>query len=174
LLQRPFPPNLQTVRICKACNHRFSDDEEYFAAFLGLLLSDGETESVRSLELAISSNHLIQDNLTDNISVDNDSKVPRLWIEPDNEKLQAVILKNALSHALLGGSIAFCAENAAVNMCAFDVIPENHREQLFGISNDWITVQTGIYRYRLLTSGNVMVRSVLYEYLACEVIFSRT
>src|SRR5947208_2298631 len=39
LLRRPYPANLPTVLICTQCNAGFSKDEEYFAAFLGSVLS---------------------------------------------------------------------------------------------------------------------------------------
>lgn len=36
---------------------------------------------------------------------------------------------------------------------------------------DWITVQPGQYRYLAVAEGPVMVRIVLGEYLACEIIW---
>jgi hypothetical protein len=42
-------------------------------------------------------------------------------------------------------------------------------EAVFG--PDWIQVQSGQYRYLAITGGPVMIRLVVGEYLACEVIW---
>ena len=43
LLREPYPANLPTVKICRDCNSGFSADEEYMAAFLGVVLT-GSTD----------------------------------------------------------------------------------------------------------------------------------
>ena len=43
LLDRPFPANIHVVETCAECNSGFSADEEYFAAFLGSVMS-GSTD----------------------------------------------------------------------------------------------------------------------------------
>lgn len=40
------------------------------------------------------------------------------------------------------------------------------------VGPQWIEVQEGRYRYFVIAEGDVMVRSVISEYLACEVIWS--
>ncbi len=40
------------------------------------------------------------------------------------------------------------------------------------LSGDWVIVQDGIYRYAVAQFGVMLVRSVLFEYLATEVYWS--
>jgi hypothetical protein len=37
------------------------------------------------------------------------------------------------------------------------------------LSNGWVIVQEGVYRYAVVQQGGILVRSVLREYLATEV-----
>jgi len=52
LLRKPYPENLPTVDVCKPCNQKFSADEEYFAAFIGCVLS-GSTDPDRQRDLRV-------------------------------------------------------------------------------------------------------------------------
>jgi hypothetical protein len=40
------------------------------------------------------------------------------------------------------------------------------------LAGPWVTVQDGIYRYAVAQQGVVLVKSVLFEYLATEVFWS--
>lgn len=45
LLVRPLPQNAPTVPSCRACNNRFSKDEQYFVAVLGMIGRTPEMEA---------------------------------------------------------------------------------------------------------------------------------
>ena len=104
LLNPPYPENLPVVEVCKQCNGGFSSDEEYLIAFLGSMLS-GSTrpDPVRFPTAAgiltrspllgrrIDRSRTVQRNLSGDAEL--------LW-EPELDRIERVIVKNARGHVL--------------------------------------------------------------------------
>jgi hypothetical protein len=104
LLTEPYPPNLPVVFICKLCNDDFSGDEEYFAAFLGCVLT-GSTDPQQQTDARVSRilsrspalrNRIEQSKVQRTVS--DGTKRPH-WV-PETQRMHRVVLKNARGHAL--------------------------------------------------------------------------
>ena len=102
LLEEPYPPELPTVRICADCNASFSRDEEYFAAFLGAVLSGStDPESQKTSTAARIFRHSkalrkrIDAQRQDHTTIGGAQKTVR---HPEIARVRNVIVKNARGH----------------------------------------------------------------------------
>ena len=209
LLNPPYPENLPVVEVCRQCNSGFSSDEEYLIAFLGSVLSGSMrpdpvrfpaasgilTHSPR-LGNRIDRSRIVQGNLWGDVEV--------LW-EPELDRIERVIVKNARGHVLFEINEPMLDQPSQVlahpipamtpqqvdqfeNIPTLTVWPEvgsrmmmrgspivSQQEDGEGIYIDdgWQDVQDDVYRYVVIPmSGQVIVRTVIYEYLATEVTWS--
>jgi hypothetical protein len=182
--------------VCKRCNSSFSFDEEYFIAFLGCVLA-GSTEPeyqenprVRDiLERSPSLRTIIESSKKESPSADGNWRLD--W-NPEIDRIKRIVVKNARGHAfyeyaepmLDDPSLVWLAPIgtlAAPIRGEFETIPEPVVWPEVGsrmltrlvtgqnLSNGWIVVQEGIYRYAVTSDSMVCVKSVLSEYLATEV-----
>ena len=121
-----------------------------------------------------------------------------LW-EPEFERIKRVIVKNARGHVLyeIGEPSLFAP--SLVEILPFNRLSVRQKERFENVPRDsafpevgsrmaqrliiagtseakvggWLDVQNGVYRYAVSSmSGHVLVRTVLYEYLATEVMWS--
>ena len=75
-LDRPFPENLPTIRVCHSCNSSFSSNEEYFIAFLGSVLAgtvEPEDQVIDRAEKALRNNLCLQSQIEEQLRVEKDS-----------------------------------------------------------------------------------------------------
>ena len=130
-----------------------------------------------------------------------DGGVDRWW-HPDLERINRVVLKNARGHVFYEYSELMINEPEYIQTFPLNNVPEEQRESFendgantFDVAPElgsrmmtrmftgqdmlggWIFVQDDVYRYRIeqcsgIRSG-VRVRSILHEYLATEVYWSR-
>jgi hypothetical protein len=199
LLLKPYPPNLPVMEICAACNAGFSLDEEYFAAFLGAVLS-GSTEFDRQHVGA--ARRIFRENVNLKARIDRARREYQtlggetrvLW-EPEWSRVNRVITKNARGHAFFEYGEPMLGEPRHVWAVPFETLTKEDRTAFETIDaggiypevgsrmltrvvtgqdldGPWVIVQNGVYRYALVQDGGILVRSVLYEYLATEVYWS--
>jgi len=197
ILDRPFPDNLPTLRICKSCNSSFSSDEEYFTAFLGSVLSgttNPDHQVVERAEKILGSNYRLQDDIESQLEVVKDADgVDQVTFVPDLDRIQNVVVKNARGHVLLDHGEP--AEGEPVGV-AIQPIPTLSTDMLtdfetidYGAgwpevgsrlmtrlitgddmrSDGWVIVQPNVYRFAVMNRGQFVVRTVIREYLATEV-----
>lgn len=207
LLKKPYPDELMVMRACRECNAAFSDDEEYFAALLAAVLT-GSTDPEKQTTEQAARLFRRQSNLRSRIDASR-TKVRTLfgeeWIvfEPERERVERVVVKNARAHALFDlESPQFDtpdhvtarplyrfteAERDAFEMSDQQILPwaeigtRMFMRQAFAThpaSSDmrgpWVIVQAGTYRYAAMDVGDgIMVRSVTHEYLATEVFWGQ-
>ena len=106
-LDKPYPENLQIVKVCKSCNESYSKDETYTAAVLGVLMSgstDPEWQVWDNAARILSSQNILRRELEDGLNRQ------RLFdfIQPteidalifDSSRLENVLIKNARALAL--------------------------------------------------------------------------
>lgn len=197
ILNRPFPENLPTVRICKSCNTSFSNDEQYFTAFLGSVLAgttDPDQQVVERAEKILGSNYRLQDEIQTQLEVvkDADGK-DQVTFVPELGRIQNVVVKNARGHFLFehGQPAKGEPERVAIQpistlspdtLANFETIdygagwPEvGSRLMQRLISGEdmrpdgWVVVQPNVYRFAAIDQGQFIVRTVIREYLATEV-----
>lgn len=103
LLDRPLPPHVPQVEICRQCNSSFSLDEEYVAAFLSCVIAgttEPEAHSNSRVQRALLRNPALRARIEASrksySTVGGDEQV--IW-QPEIARVNAVVLKNARGHA---------------------------------------------------------------------------
>ncbi len=170
-LEKPYPKNLLTVTACQDCNASFKVAEEYAATFLGFLFPTGQNEPLKGLDKVLHSNSRLDDQLVSELKIENFPNCSRIYLEPCEDKLRLVFLKNAKGHIhcfdLINRSLT------AVQFRHFQLIGLSSlsRNRLLGFDAFWNVLQVGVYRYRILLGKYLVVQSVLRENLFSEVTF---
>lgn len=199
LLREPRPANLPVVDICTPCNNGFSADEEYLFLFLNCVLAgttdpDGQDDPKvgRALRRHEKLRARIEHSRTEHQTVDGETRL--VWM-PETERVNRVIVKNARGHAFYEygepmlrkpddvwaaplESLTAAQRNAFENIQGDGMLagwPEVGSRMMTRVMtgqdlrDGWVIVQDGVYRYGVAQSGGILVRSVLFEYLASEV-----
>ena len=196
LLRKPFPENLPVVKICTTCNNGFSADEEYLFLFLHCVLS-GSTDPDRQIDPKACRSLKRQDKLRARIKRSR-TEYQTLWGDtqivwkPETERINRIILKNARGHAFYEYGEPMLTEPEHVWATPIETMTATERSEFENVQTDrlypevgsrmmtrimtgqdlyngWVIVQDGIYRYGVAQHGLMLVRSVLFEYLATEV-----
>ncbi len=199
LLRQPYPENLPVVDTCVDCNKGFSADEEYLHLFLHCVLrgsTDPEQHSdpkiARALQRHKKLRARIERSKTEYRTIFGETRC--VW-EPERERVERIVMKNARGHVFYECGEPMLSEPQHVRAVPLAAMPSAARE---GFENDgmagelalwpevgsrmmtrvltgqdmrdgWILVQDGVYRFRLQQGSGIVVRSVLFEYLATEV-----
>ncbi len=199
LVLKPYPENLPVVLICETCNGKFSPDEEYLSAFLSCVLTGSTKPDIqkipRAKRILQNSQKLrarIEKSKTEYKTIGGDTQT--IW-KPEYDRIKRVIVKNARGHAYFEYGEPMLEEPSHVSTVPLDSLTEQERNEFetvdFGglfpevgsrmmtrvltgqdLSDGWIMVQDGVYRYSVVQQGRILVRSVLCEYLATEVFWN--
>ncbi len=188
---------LPQVIICKSCNSSFAPDENYLlcvlhALFAGGLYPDAATHP-EAAQILRSNRHVVRSlkmGPDGQLLLFNDLQPFTLY--PDVERIKRVIVKNARGHVyheigepllnppvqvglkpmeLMSDGQREAFESTGSGM---DVWPEvGSRMTLHLVDGDamaggWIVVEPDRYRYAIDWSDGMMVRTVIWEYLATE------
>jgi len=199
LLKTPYPTNLPRVPVCKPCNEGFSLDEEYFCVLVNCILSgstDPEHQNDSRVGRILSRSHKLRARI-ENAKVEqilDGGKTRSMW-QPETERVNRVILKNARGHVLYEFGEPMLTEPTHVwsaplqAMTAAErfhferaewdgLLPEVGSRMLTRVFSGqdlvdgWVQVQDGIYRYVVSQHGLMRVRTVIADYLATEVYWS--
>ncbi len=196
LLRKPYPTNLPVVKICRDCNSGFSADEEYLFLFLRCLLTgstgpdrQSDPRAGRALQRHAKLRTRIERSRTEYETPGGEAR--SVW-NPETERINRVILKNARGHAFYEYGEPMLTEPEHVWSAPLETLTAAERAEFGNIQTDglwpevgsrmmtrvmtgqdlydgWIIVQDGGYRYGVAQRGVMLVRSVLFEYLATEV-----
>lgn len=196
LLVNPYPPNLPVVQICKPCNSSFSLDEEYFIAVLGSVLS-GSTDPARQTHAnasrVLGRNEKLRARIEKSKSHQQTKggELQLVW-RPELDRIKRIILKNARGHAFYEIGEPMLAQPEHVWSAPLESLSAEQRADFEnandaplwpevgsrmltrvltgqGLVDGWVPVQDGVYRYAVIQTGGMLVRTVLFEYLATEV-----
>lgn len=199
LLDEPYPENLPVVQACEACNNSFSTDEPYLACLVECALTGSlDANSVRRAKIKriLMEKPALASLIESCRHQDQSGSV--LW-DADVGRVRNVVLKLARGHVAYECSepqlheperVSFapiCALSAE-QLRSFETPPVETiwpeigsraflhaavvRPQV-ALHDAWHLVQPGRYRYLVSHSGPTVVRFVLSEYLACEVVWFR-
>lgn len=199
-LNKPRPHHLPVVRICRECNSSFSLDEQYAVVFLSCVIS-GSTDPLRQKLRSASRGLAESPALRERIERSRrefetlGGATRQIW-EPDVERFERVILKNARGHVYFELGEPMLEEHSAIWMKPIEFMADAERDGFNGLpvegafggwpevgsrmmtrlvegtdmSGGWVVVHAGAYRYRVMQdTGGVTVQSVIHEYLATEV-----
>ena len=199
LLQQPFPENLLVVEICAACNRSFSLDEEYLLLFLHCVLvgsTDPNRHANEKVEGALRRHGKlrvrIERSKTEYQTTGGETRC--VWT-PEANRIERIVVKNARGHAFYEYGEPMLTEPEHVWTRPLVTMTAVEREEfensatpeklapwpevgsrmmtrvLTGqdLRDGWVIVQDGVYRFRVEQYDVMLVRSVLFEYLATEV-----
>lgn len=195
LLEEPFPENLPVVPCCRSCNTSFSLDEEYCAAFLDCVMAGTAEPSARhrpKIRKILESRPALAAALQSARSIDPASGA--ISFAPDVDRLRNIAVKLARGHRAFELHTVDAEQPSAVvvaplsllddaSRTAFesapiaDLYPEVGSRAMIRMfehgvqSPNWIVVQTGRYRFLASPGLPLLVRMVIGEYLACEVVW---
>ncbi|MEJ2705957.1 MAG: hypothetical protein P8Z79_26245 [Sedimentisphaerales bacterium] len=194
------PSELPLVGACKKCNASFSLDEQYLACFLDCVIcgSAGPGDLHRpNVRRILKDSPALRRRLERTRKRDDADNL--LW-ESEPARVQNVVLKLARGHVAYE-LYPKLEEPTAVSFAPLQTLSDEERlafEQFatddkvhfwpeigsraflralgkspdgLSFSKGWVVVQPHRYRYAVLETGGVLVRMVLSEYLACEVIW---
>jgi hypothetical protein len=198
LLDDPLPADLPLVSSCHDCNNGFSRHEEYLACLIDCVVS-GSTDpaSVRRKKVRASLRH--SPALATRIAAgrSEDSAGTIVW-NPEDDRVRSVIVKLARAHAAHQYSeprlddpqhimVVPLVVMSAEQREAFETVPESPGwpeigsrafvnmfvvgGETYSTDNGWTVLQNGRYRYAVAQPREIVVRMVLSEYLACEVVW---
>jgi hypothetical protein len=197
LLDEPYPENLPVLPACTECNNSFSLDEQYFAC----LIECARTGSVEAAERPkirriLADSPALAARIMQARTVAQDGEVV---FRIENDRVRNVVLKLARGHAVYELDEQKPEEPSHVMFVPLHSLAPHAREHFENppttaawpevgtralqrvvvsmvgtptvLDPDWIEVQEGQYRYFAIAEDAVMVRFVVGEYLACEVIW---
>lgn len=196
LLRDPYPTNLPVVEVCADCNHGFSKDEQYFVAFLSAVVS-GSTDpaeqrhpnAARIFETQPALRARIGKSMRELLPFGDKKEIE--W-QPEADRIERVILKNARGHAFFEFGEPMLQHPSRVSFAPLQSLSESSRQAFENVPSNglfpeigsrmmtrvitgqdldgpWVMVQDGTYRYAVAQVGTMVVRSVIFEYLATEV-----
>jgi hypothetical protein len=194
-LDEPYPENLPIVPSCAECNKGFSLDEEYFAC----LIECARVGSVEAVErpkirgaLAHSAGLVARLKMSFHVAADGQ---PTIDIQQD--RVKRIVSKLARGHAAFELSEVVRTEPSRLVFFPIHLMASYDREefetapaspvwpevgsramQRMLVSGDaplgpgWIEIQRGRYRYLPVADGDITIRIVISDYLACELIWT--
>ncbi|NHN85578.1 hypothetical protein GOB93_13145 [Acetobacter musti] len=199
-LSHPLPEDFPVIEICFDCNNSFSRDGEYTVAFLSSVLSgttdpDNQINSSASRAMGRSPALRARIDQSQTKHVTDDGITELIW-EPDRERVNRIVVKNARGHALFEAGHTLNHEPAEIQTVplslmsseqqkefeteeghsSFSLWPEVGSRMMTRLTRGddmagiWVVVQPGIYRYAVREDGDrIRIKSVIFEYLATEV-----
>jgi hypothetical protein len=190
LLDAPYPENLPVLPACAGCNASFAADEEYVACLL-------ECTVAGSTDPGLVTRGNVRRILGERPALR--ARLEKARIEASNgvvfsveeSRVRNVVLKLARGHAAyelgepqqdepdlieftplpsISGDRRVCFESVPV-FAGWPEVGSRAMQRIAAGEHGWIVVQEGRYRFVAAAGGSVIVRIVLSEYLACEVMW---
>jgi hypothetical protein len=191
-LDEPCPENLPVVPACNACNRSFSLDEEYLACLVECAKT-GSINQARITRPKIAKTLSRKASLETRLALARYEISDRVVWKPEDERVRNVIVKLARGHVAFEQNEPQLDQPASVTvvplcrmtpemMEEFQMAPDTAlwpevgsramNRILVGVEGQypWIEVQPERYRY-LVASAPFLVRIVIAEYLAAEVVW---
>jgi hypothetical protein len=196
LLEKPFPENIPVVGSCLKCNNGFSLDEEYFACLIECIISgttDLEKLSRESIIKILKRKPQLKTLLDSSFVIENGNS----YFKIDPKRIENIVLKLAYGHAKFENSETQFEQPSHIGFAPLESLTEEQQNSFFEVTelykapeigsramqniyvnqhgvlvDNWVNVQDGIYQYSVTpTLGNLKVRILIWNYLACEVIW---
>jgi hypothetical protein len=196
LLLKPHPPHLPQIEVCKACNEGFSLDEEYLFVFLTCVLAgstDPKQMSNSRAQRALKRNTKLRARIEKSqTKYQTEGGENRSVWKPEQIRIDRIVIKNARGHAYYELGEPMLSKPAHVWTAPLELLTTEQRADFERIDygggwpelnsclmtrlatgqdfvDGWVVVQNGVYRYAAIQQDLMLVRTVLFEYLATEV-----
>jgi hypothetical protein len=202
LLDEPLPENVMVSPSCLSCNQSFSLDEQYLACLLECVIAGevdpAKVERTRVARI-LQTNTRLSATLQKSRTINSEGQIE--WLA-DVERVKIVLMKLARGHVAyelnqpcLGEPTSFAFKPlAAMSSNERDAFEDDVRDvgdspfwpevgsramqriMIVGnmiLDGGWLIIQDERYRFQAFASnGSSVVRIVIREYLACEVIWN--
>lgn len=187
LLDKPFPPNLQTVPSCRACNNDASLDEQYFLALVSHVATSPSIAAKLapggSIDRAFSYSPALEERLLKALDVDDETGNP--VIRPEIHRVRRVVQKVATGlFALRYGRVPVSSEISHVALYPYGLDDQRPLPYFVATFTErfkkkpWRQVQRGTFSYIFVRdprhSGNVWCVMDIYQSLWGVVHFPNT
>lgn len=165
---------------------------------MGSVLSEcaGHEDLSEKALASLGANSKFAEEMDNRLSVFGVDDGARVVYRPDMVRIRKVITKNARGHVMYEHGQRVAGDPEPCNIAPLLSLPERLRGEFEFIDygsgwpecgsrlmqrlvtgddmrpDGWIEVQPGVYRYAVMESDGFIVRSVIREYLATEVIFA--
>lgn len=199
LLDKPYPRNLPVLPACPTCNEGFSTDEEYLACFIECVLhgsTDPDKQARKKVSRILAESQALRERIERSKKQSQTLGGGEIIVwRPEEDRVRNVILKLARCHAAFELNEPQIRDPDHYMVTPLEGLSREQREHFetapdTGVwpevgsramqrmtvgdqpySDGWLEVQEGRYRYMAVGAGSVMVRGVLSEYLAFEVVW---
>lgn len=201
-LDEPYPANLPEVDVCAPCNQGFSLDEEYLACLLECAVcgsTDPDELGRPKVQRILQKSAPLRSRLERaKREADTNGGGKLIVWAPEDARVRNVILKLARGHALFELNEPMLDEPDHLSFTPIHLMPNDDRRRFedspikgsFAVwpevgsramqrlisgedlSDGWVVVQEGRYRYQAVVGGFVSVKIVLREFLAVETIWN--
>lgn len=195
LLDRPLPPYVPQVEVCRLCNSGFSFDEEYFVTFLSCVLSGSTAPGAQAnprIQRALARNPALVARLdAGKWAFTTHSGEEKIIWQPEFERINRIAVKNARGHAFFEFGEPMLDEPDHVWAMPLVSLTDRQRAEFENVAasdwpevgsrmmtrmasgadldEGWVIVQDDVYCYAVVQEGTLLVRSVIRNYLATEV-----
>lgn len=195
LLDEPFPENLPVVPACETCNASFSSDEEYLACLIDVVLA-GEVDSKKVPRPKVARLLVERPTLASRLFEAKTVKDSETQFLVEWNRVRTAIMKLARGHAAYELNEPQFREPTYYGVVPLTQLDQEQRTAFESVGGNlavwpevgsramtrliegqdlepggWIVVQPGRYRYIARVADEIIVRMVLSEYLACEVVW---
>lgn len=198
LLDDPLPDDVPMIGSCYRCNSGFSQDEEYVACLIDCVLS-GSTNPAAVQRSKVQAALLHSPALAARIEAgrSDDASGNTVWKREENRILKVVVklARGHVAHQFSEPRLEETSHVAAMPLAmmddsrrrAFEKAPEKQLwpevgsrafmnlivsgDRTYDLGSGWHVLQAGRYRYLVTQSTQTVVRIVLSEYLAAEVVW---
>jgi hypothetical protein len=197
LLDEPYPANLMAASSCRKCNNGLSLDEEYLACLLECVIV-GTTKpgniQRRKIARILTGNDPLLARLQ---RARSDADGVPIWAV-ESDRVHRVVLKLARCHAAFELNEPQCEEPSRVIIKPFALMTDEEHAAFEGqdgalefwpevgsramqrllvagtdvFKERWIVVQDDNYRFQTYHADGLVVKIVLREYLACEIVWA--
>lgn len=195
-LEEPYPDNLMAAPACRRCNIGFSTDEEYLACLLEcVVVGDADLAKLRpKIARILRGNASLLSRIQQ--ARGDDGGTPVWAVEAD--RARRVALKIARCHAAFELNEPRLEEPDTVTIMPLPLMSDEERAEFEGVGGDlalwpevgsramqrllvfgtdvisegWLVVQEGNYRFQVCQSPALVVKMVFREYLACEIVWT--
>jgi len=196
LLDNPFPENLPVVPCCEKCNQDFSLDEEYFACAIECILhgtTDLDKLKREKIKSILSKKIQLKKKIESSFVFQNNKVLCKI----EEDRFRKVAIKLAKGHAKYENSEPQLEEPISVVIKPLIQMTKEEVDNFFAsqeiyklpevgsralqnvlidrgrnVRTQWTIVQYNNYKYCVLEDfGKLIVRIVIWDYLAIEVIW---
>lgn len=197
LLDNPFPDNLPVVPCCEKCNQDFSLDEEYFACVIECILhgaTDLDKLKREKIKSILSKKQQLKKRIEKSFVFQDGETLCKI----EEDRFIKVVTKLAKGHAKYENSEPQLEEPLSLVMKPLILMTDDEAENFFAsqkinkfpevgsialqnilvdfnsnVRTHWTTVQENNYKYSVTENfGQLIVRIVIWDYLAVEVIWN--